>query len=100
MQGCDLGPLLRNEPTEWRSEWFYEHTYNTKPPRRPIAKSEGVRTERWKYIRYIEREPLYEQLFDLKRDPGEERNLAPLSEYVGVLADMRARWEQLGRDAR
>jgi arylsulfatase A-like enzyme len=100
MQGCDLGPLLRNEPTEWRSEWFYEHTYNTKPPRRPIAKSEGARTERWKYIRYIEREPLYEQLFDLKRDPGEERNLAPLAEYVGVLADMRARWERLGRDAR
>jgi arylsulfatase A-like enzyme len=100
MQGCDFGPLLRNESTKWRSEWFYEHTYNTKPPRRPIAKSEGVRTERWKYIRYIEHEPPYEQLFDLKSDPGEERNLAPLTSYVGALADMRARWERLGRDAR
>ena len=100
MQGRDFGPLLRGEPIEWRSEWFYEHTYNTKPPRRPIAKSEGVRTERWKYIRYIERDPVYEQLFDLKSDPGEERNLAGSSEYVAALADMRARWERLGREAR
>jgi arylsulfatase A-like enzyme len=82
------------------AEWFYEHTYNTQPPRRPIAKSEGVRTERWKYIRYIERDPSYEQLFDLKSDPGEERNLATLVKHAGVLADMRARWERLGREAR
>ena len=100
MQGRDFGPLLRDESIGWRSEWFYEHTYNTQPPRRPIAKSEGVRTERWKYIRYIERDPLYEQLFDLKSDPGEQRNLATLAEPAGVLADMRARWERLGREAR
>ena len=99
MQGRDFGPLLRNESIGWRSEWFYEHTYNTQPPRRPIAKSEGVRTERWKYIRYIERDPPYEQLFDLKSDPGEERNLAGLAEHAGALADMRARWERLGREA-
>ena len=100
MQGRDFGPLLRDESIGWRSEWFYEHTYNTQPPRRPIAKSEGVRTERWKYVRYIERDPPYEQLFDLKSDPGEERNLAGLAEHAGVLADMRARWERLGREAR
>jgi len=100
MQGRDFGPLLRNEPTKWRTEWFYEHTYNTKPPRLPIAKSEGVRTERWKYIRYIEQDPPYEQLFDLKSDPGEERNLANLAEHAGVLANMRTRWERLGSQAR
>ena len=95
MQGRDFGPLLRDASIEWRSEWFYEHTYNTRPPRRPIAKSEGVRTERWKYIRYIEHDPPYEQLFDLTRDPGEERNLAGVPEHAEVLADMRARWERL-----
>ena len=100
MQGRDFGPLLRGESIEWRPEWFYEHTYNTKPPRRPIAKSEGVRTERWKYIRYIEHDPPYEQLFDLKSDPGEERNLTGLAEHAGILADMRARWERLGQQAR
>ena len=100
MQGRDFGPLLRDESIRWRSEWFYEHTYNTRPPRRPIAKSEGVRTVRWKYIRYIECEPPYEQVFDLKNDPGEKRNLAGLAEHAEVLADMRARWKKLGREAR
>ena len=99
MQGRDLGPLLRNESTGWRSEWFYEHTYNTEPPRLPIAKSEGVRTARWKYIRYIEHDPPYEQLFDLKSDPGEERNLATLAEHARLLADMRAHWERLRHEA-
>jgi len=100
MQGRDLGPLLRNASIEWRPDWFYEHTYNTRPPRDPIAKSEGVRIDRWKYIRYIERDPPYEQLFDLEADPGEQRNLVGLVEHAGVLADMRARWERLSRTAR
>jgi arylsulfatase A-like enzyme len=100
MQGRDIGPLVRDASTGWRSEWFYEHTYNTKPPRRPIAKSEGVRTERWKYIRYLEQDPPYEQLFDLRNDPGETRNLVALAAHADVLAQMRARWEHLGREAR
>ncbi|MHC4678291.1 MAG: sulfatase family protein [Planctomycetota bacterium] len=99
MQGRDFGPLLRDESVEWRSEWFYEHTYNTQPPRRPIVKSEGVRTKRWKYIRYVERDPPFEQLFDLKSDPGEEQNLAALAKHAGVLVNMRARWEHLGKEA-
>jgi len=99
MQGRDFGPLLRGESIPWRSEWFYEHTYNTKPPRRPIAKSVGVRTQRWKYIRYTEPDPPYEQLFDLRNDPVEQQNLAALSEHAGVLADMRSRWKRLGKRA-
>ena len=100
MQGRDFSGLLRNEPIEWRSEWFHEHTYNTRPPRRPIAKSEGVRTERWKYIRYIEYDPPYEQLFDLKNDPGEEHNLAELAAHRETLGNMRARWERLRQEAK
>ncbi len=34
---------------------------------------------------------------DLKNDPGEERNLAGVAEQEGVLAEMRGRWERLGR---
>jgi len=76
MQGRDLTPLLSNPTLTWREDWYYEHVYNTKPPRRPIVKCEGVRTERWKYVRYPEIEPPYEQLFDLQNDPYEEHNLA------------------------
>jgi arylsulfatase A-like enzyme len=99
MQGRDFGPLLRDPSMKWRSEWFYEHTYNTNPPRRPIAKSVGVRTERWKYVCYFEQEPPFEQLFDLERDPGENQNLAGREEFAEVLKDMRLRCERLGREA-
>ena len=49
---------------------------------------------------YIEHDPPFEQLFDLKRDPGEHRNLAGSADHAKILAEMRARWERLGQEAR
>jgi arylsulfatase A-like enzyme len=100
MQGRDFSSFLLDASVEGRSEWFYEHTYNTRPPRHPIAKSEGVRTERWKYVLYTEHDPPHEQLFDLTRDPGEEHNLAGLPTHADILEDVRARCERLGEEAR
>ena len=89
MQGRDLTPLLRNRPIAWRTDWYYEHTYNTRPPRRPIVKVEGVRTDRWKYTRYPEIEPLAEQLFDLQNDPLEKNDLASNADHKEVLDNLR-----------
>lgn len=88
MQGRSLVPLLEGKDPDWRDEFFYEHTFDH--PR--IPKSEGVRTGRWKYVRYTSVEPPYEALFDLKTDPHEERNLADDPEHADKLADMRQRW--------
>ncbi len=90
MQGRDLMQVVRQEPVEWRSHFYYEHSYDTNPPRSPIAKSEGIRTQRWKFIRYPETEPVYEQLFDLEADPLERDNLAPRAEHVAKLAELRS----------
>ena len=71
---------IHRQHSIWGPEnWYYEHVYNTKPPRRPIVKCEGVREDRWKYTRYPEIEPPYEQLFDLKGDPRETRNMRLLA---------------------
>ena len=91
MQGRSLTHLLHNENSPWRDDFYYEHVYNTPPSRRPIVKTEGVRTERWKYILYPDVEPAYEQLFDLRQDPGEESNLATLAAHAGMLSRLRAR---------
>jgi arylsulfatase A-like enzyme len=99
MQGRDLGPLLSGRPGQWRQDWYYEHTFMPKPPSLPIARSEGVRCERWKYIRYIDETPPYEQLFDLANDPQERRNLAGESNHQVRLTRMRARWQELRREA-
>lgn len=44
-----------------------------------------VRTEGYKYITY--RNELVEQLFDMKNDPGETRNLAASTRYSSTLAE-------------
>lgn len=98
MQGRDLTPLVRGESVPWRTDWYYEHVYNTRPPRRPIVKVEGVRTDRWKYMRYPEREPLYEQLFDLERDPLERENLAKTAEHQDTLITLRERCDEYRKE--
>lgn len=94
MQGRDFSPLLRGEPVDWRTDWYYEHVYNTRPPRRPIVKVEGVRSERWKYARYPEIEPVAEQLFDLENDPLERDNLATDATHRKTLTQLRNRCDE------
>ncbi|MCY4599278.1 MAG: sulfatase-like hydrolase/transferase, partial [Acidobacteria bacterium] len=91
MRGRSLAPLMRGETVDWREDFFYEHLYE----RETIPKSEGVRTERFKYVRYFERNPLYEQLFDLEPDPNEVTNLADDPAYEATLRTLRARCDEL-----
>lgn len=93
MQGRDLGPLVRGEPVAWREDWYYEHTY-ANPPQHRIPQTEGVRTKQWKYTRYTDQTPPYEQLFDLAADPQELRNLAGNPAHAATLAALRARCDQ------
>jgi len=90
MQGRDITPLLEGKPVDWREDWFYEHTY-TEPPPRSIPSSQGVRTERWKYIRYVDQDPPFEQLFDLQSDRLEMTNLAGEPGRAETLDHLRSR---------
>jgi arylsulfatase A-like enzyme len=89
VQGRSICPLLRSSRAQWRTEWYYEHRFQHER----IPQSEGVRTQRWKYIRYVEREPLCEELYDLASDPREERNLAASQEHARNLDHLRERWQ-------
>jgi arylsulfatase len=73
MQGRDLSPLyLETRSPEWRDEFFYEHPTVLGKDR--IPSSVAVVRKDWKYVEWPEFE--YRQLFDLRNDPGELRNLA------------------------
>jgi arylsulfatase A-like enzyme len=87
MQGVSLMPLARGGGEGWRTDFFYEHLFDLPP----IPKSEGVRNKKFKYIRYIDQRPVYEELYDLENDPYEERNCASKSEYGETLATLRKR---------
>ena len=90
MQGASLVPLLADPARAHREEWFYEHHF--KSGRHEIASTEGIRTRRWKYARYIDQDPHYEQLFDLEADPLERWNLAGTQEHEERLQRMRWLW--------
>jgi arylsulfatase A-like enzyme len=92
LQGEDLGPLVRGEPVEeWRDEMFYEHRFRNAR----IPKSEGVRSDDWTYVRYYEFEPPVEELYDLRADPEQSRNLAQDEAHAETLERLRARTDAL-----
>jgi arylsulfatase A-like enzyme len=94
MQGSNIMPIVKQEFVPWRKHYYYEHTYQTEPPRSPIPRSKGIRTQRWKYIRYPDTVPVYEQLFDLKSDPLEQKNLAMHQEHAKQLSKLRTQCDQ------
>ncbi len=94
MQGKSLRPLIRGENPAWRTDWFYEHL--TLP--KIIPQSEGVRTERWKYLRWVGVEPVVEELYDLETDPFEEHNLARQQEHAKVLETLREKWSRYRKE--
>lgn len=92
MQGRSLVPLLKGKrPGDWRHDFFYEHSTR----KDIIPPSEGVRTERWKYIRWVEANPVVEELYDLRADRGEKVNLASEGRHERTLGDLRQRWGTL-----
>jgi arylsulfatase A-like enzyme len=94
MDGMSLKPLVAGEKPKWRTHFFYEHHFfNTYDPKNTIPRTEGVRTERWKYITYTDH-PEYVELFDLKTDPLEEHNLAGDAKHKERLAEMKALYEK------
>ena len=102
MQGRDLQPLLRDAGAKGREDWYYEHDIvgldNSKG--RPLPRCEGVRTERWKYIRYKDTHPVQEELFDLQADPLEKHNLTTEPAHAATLSAMSARCDELRKAVR
>jgi len=93
VQGVSLLRAMSGSGERPRSEFFYEHLFEH--PR--IPKSEAVRTRRWKYIRYLEMDPVYEELYDLEQDPLETRNLASDPASRTSLERMREKLEKWRR---
>lgn len=97
VQGKDLSPLyLEDKVPAWRDEFFYEHPTITSRDRIPASR--GVIRLDWKYIYWPEFD--FEQLFNLKEDREEIRNLAGDPAHSGQLTKMRQKLEEWRRRVR
>ena len=91
-QGRSLVPLLRGEiPKDWRTDFFYEQLFE----RKNIPKSEGVRTERFTYVRWFEQKPVVEELYDHVADFAQTKNLIGDKKHTVVLEALRKRTTEL-----
>ncbi len=96
MQGRSLVPLLEGRKPEWRRAFLIEYFSDRTMARMVKMGYQAVRTERWKYIRYKELEGMHE-LYDLRRDPYEMRNLIADPAARKTLESLRAELRRLAR---
>ena len=91
MQGKNVRNILYQESTSWRNDFLFEHPFK----HNTIPRSEGLVTEEWKYVRYIDREPGYEWMYHTGDDPKEKQNLAKDEKYADEKARLKKRFDEL-----
>lgn len=93
MHGRSLLPLMRGERVPWRSSFLIEYFSDRVFPRISNMGYQCVRTERWKYIHYVDLDGM-DELYDLQSDPFEMTNAIGRADARAALDEMKT---ELGR---
>jgi len=93
MQGKSMLPLAKSADPAFRKEWYYE--YFEWPNPEAVRPHRGIRTERYKLIHYAQDNDF--ELYDLKTDPGETKNLYGTPEAAAVQKHLLERLDALQR---
>jgi arylsulfatase A-like enzyme len=87
MQGRSLRPILEGQaPDDWRTSMYYQY-YEYPHGWHDVKRHYGIRTERYKLIHFYNDIDAWE-LFDLRRDPHELKNLYHDPAHQDVVADL------------
>ncbi len=101
VHGKSWRKLVQIGDPDWRESWYYEYNYEVQFPYTPNVR--GVRTDRWKYIRYPHGDggPDRHQaeLYEIRSDPTESRNLINDPQYAPVIVELRAELDRLIAEA-
>lgn len=91
MQGKSFLPLVKSKKAKGRDALFYHYYENGE---HAVSPHFGVRTERYKLIRFYTRVTGWE-LYDLKKDKTEIKNLYGKKGYEKITADLKRRLNEL-----
>ena len=91
MDGMSLYPTLKGQDGPSRKDFFMEHV-GVIDVDNPIPDSRGVRSDEWKYIRYVNAEPEIEEMYHIKVDPLESHNLTDDVNYIKIKKQLRQRY--------
>lgn len=83
------GLSLNSTQLKKRKEMLFEHLWQTPI----IPPSEAIRTQRWKFLRYIN-DPGHEELYDLSVDPLEKSNLIADPNHQKQVLQLRQKLEE------
>lgn len=95
IQGRSLLPLFKNPKADWRNSILTEYFQEKSFQRTPTWQS--ARTDRWKLIHYTELEGM-DELYDLKADPYEMKNLIKEPGAKKELEKMHAELKKLQKE--
>jgi len=93
MDGRSVVSLLDGKEKSWRKEFFYEHYCGVPTVGSYLPRNEGIRTEKDKYVRWIDFE-LVEEYFDMEHDPQESNSLVGNTEYEARIQALREKFTQ------
>ena len=99
VQGRSLLPLLKGERPAWRDSFLIELYSDKVFPRISQMGYKAVRNGRWKYIHYLELDGM-DELYDLKSDPYEMKNVIKEPGAKKALQQMKAELERLLRETK
>jgi arylsulfatase A-like enzyme len=90
-QGVSLADYAKGKsPAMSREVFLCEHLWDFEN----IPPSEGVRTSKWKYFRYL-KDLTHEELYDLENDPDERYNLSKIAQFNEILTNLRLKTDSL-----
>lgn len=97
VHGKSMVQMLSGKNENWRKGWFYHYNYEKQFPYTPNVR--GIRTDRWKYIRYPHGDGSPDrhmaELYDMQSDPGEKHNLIDAPEHRARVAQLRKQLDEL-----
>jgi N-acetylglucosamine-6-sulfatase len=95
--GVSLVPALNGTATNWRTSILLEYYSDVVFPRMLKMGYQAVRTERYKYIHYVDLQGM-DELYDLQTDPFELDNLIDTERGRALLPELQAELTRLLRE--